>query len=107
MDKRTLFTQEQINDELAKLNAEALSPWEIKESKLLRRYDFRSFGDAISFIAQIALECEKLDHHPRWVNVWNVVEISLFTFKVKGFTQLDFELSTRMERLAKRLLAGG
>ena len=105
MDKRIPLTKEQIDSALAELNAVASVPWEIKENKLLRRYDFKSFGDAISFMAQIALDCEKLDHHPRWVYVWNVVEISLFTFKVKGLTYLDFELSGRMERLANRLLA--
>ena len=104
MSKRTPLTTQQIDSALAGLNAIASDPWEIKENKLLRRYDFKSFGDAVSFMAQIALDCEKLDHHPRWVNVWNVVEISLFTFKVKGLTELDFELSGRMERLAKRLL---
>lgn len=105
MDKRIPLTTEQIDSALAELNAIASAPWEIKDNKLLRRYDFKSFGDAISFMAQIALDCEKLNHHPRWVNVWNVVEISLFTFKVKGLTQLDFELSGHMERLAKRLLS--
>ena len=104
MDKRTLYTQEQVDAALVTLNAEALVPWEIKDNKLLRRYDFKSFGDAMSFMTQIALDCEKLDHHPRWVNVWNVVEVSLFTFKVKGLTLLDFDLSNRMEKLAKRLL---
>ncbi|MFT5447581.1 MAG: 4a-hydroxytetrahydrobiopterin dehydratase [Gammaproteobacteria bacterium] len=105
MSNRTPLTNEQINSALDNLNAIASAPWEIEENKLLRRYDFKSFGDAISFMAQIALDCEKLDHHPRWVNVWNMVEISLFTFKVKGLTELDFELSARMERLANRLLA--
>lgn len=105
MSQRTPLTKEQIDSALSELNAIASTPWEIKDDKLLRRYDFKSFGDAISFMAQIALDCEKLNHHPRWVNVWNVVEISLFTFKVKGLTELDFELSGRMERLANRLLA--
>ena len=105
MSRRTLLTREQIDQALGELNDGALAPWEIEDDKLLRRYDFRSFGDAMSFMTQIALDCEKLDHHPRWTNVWNVVEISLFTFKVKGLTELDFELSGRMERLARRLLA--
>ena len=105
MSQRTPLTKEQIDSALSELNAIASTPWEVKDDKLLRRYDFKSFGDAISFMAQIALDCEKLNHHPRWVNVWNVVEISLFTFEVKGLTELDFELSGRMERLANRLLA--
>ena len=105
MNKPTLLTPEETDQALAELNAGALEPWEIKDGKLLRRYDFKSFSDAFAFMTQTALECEKLDHHPRWVNVWKVVEISLFTFKVRGLTQRDFALSTRMEAIAKKLLA--
>lgn len=104
MSKRTLLTSEQIDSALKELNSIASKPWEIKDDKLLRRYDFKSFGDAFSFMTQISLDCERINHHPRWVNVWNVVEISLFTFSEKGLTELDFELSTQMERLANRLL---
>ena len=60
MGKRTLLTPEQIETSLAALNDESLTPWEIKDNKLLRRYDFKSFGDAMSFMSQIALDCEKL-----------------------------------------------
>ena len=105
MSKPPLFTQEEIAMALAELNDNALVPWEINDGKLHRRYDFKSFSDAFGFMTQAALECEKLDHHPRWVNVWNVVEIGLFTFSVRGITHRDFELAGRMERLAKKLLA--
>ena len=105
LDKRQLLSAQAVNDALVTLNADAVSPWEMHDNKLTRRYDFKTFDDAFSFMSHAALSCEKLDHHPRWTNVYNVVEISLFTFKVKGLTSLDFDLAHRMENFAKRLLA--
>jgi 4a-hydroxytetrahydrobiopterin dehydratase len=105
MSKPPLLTQEEMDAKLAELNSDALAPWEIKDGKLLRRYDFGSFSDAFGFMTQSALECEILSHHPRWVNVWNVVEIGLFTHGAGGITHLDFDLAGRMEPLAKKLLA--
>ncbi|HCO60932.1 MAG TPA: pterin-4-alpha-carbinolamine dehydratase [Porticoccaceae bacterium] len=105
MNKPALLSEEEQAKRLAELNANAASPWEIKDGKLLRRYDFKDFVEAFGFMAQAALECEKLCHHPRWVNVWNVVEIGLYTHKSGGITHLDFELAGQMEPLAKRFLA--
>ncbi len=104
MSKPVLLTEEEQATKLAELNADALAPWEIKDGKLLRRYDFGSFSDAFGFMTQAAMECEVLAHHPRWVNVWNVVEIGLYTHKSDGITHLDFDLAGRMEPLAKKLL---
>tara|TARA_B100000686_G_C16094166_1_gene620045 strand:- start:166 stop:486 length:321 start_codon:yes stop_codon:yes gene_type:complete len=104
-DKRQLLSPNEINTALKLLNEQSMSPWIITDGKLIRRYEFRSFSEAFSFMTQTAFDCERLDHHPRWVNVHKVVNISLFTFKVKGLTSLDFELSNQMEAIAKRLLA--
>ena len=105
MSKPPLFTQEEMDKALAELNSNAFASWEIKDGKMLRRYDFKTFSDAFGFMTQTALECEKLDHDPRWVNVWNRVDVSLFTFGAGGITHLDFDLAGRMEPLAKKLLA--
>lgn len=105
MSKPPLLTKEEQEKSLAELNANALAPWEIVENRLARRYDFKTFSDAFGFMTQAALECEVLSHHPRWVNVWNVVEIGLLTHRAGGLTHLDFDLAERMEPLAKKLLA--
>lgn len=104
MSKPPLYTEEEIAKALAELNANALAPWEVKDGKLLRRYDFKTFSDAFGFMTQSAIECEILSHHPRWVNVWNVVEIGLYTHRAGGITHLDFDLAGRMESLAKKFL---
>jgi 4a-hydroxytetrahydrobiopterin dehydratase len=53
--------------------------WEEKENSLYRKFEFKDFSQAFSFITGVALAAEKMDHHPRWNNIYNVVEIWLNT----------------------------
>lgn len=53
--------------------------WEEKENSLYRKFKFKDFSQAFSFITGVALAAEKMDHHPRWSNIYNVVEIWLNT----------------------------
>ena len=105
MSKPPLLNQTEIDQSLAQLNTDALAPWVAADGKLSRRYEFKSFIDAFGFMTQAAIACEVMSHHPRWVNVWNVVEIDLLTHRSGGITHLDFELAGQMEPLAKKLLA--
>ena len=60
--------------------------------KLNKKFIFKSFLDAFSFMTKIAIFAEKKDHHPEWCNVYNKVEISLTTHDAGGITQKDIEL---------------
>lgn len=55
--------------------------------------------EAFSFMTAIALEAEKLDHHPDWSNVYNNVRISLNTHDAKGITTLDFDLANKIDNV--------
>ncbi len=98
--KVALLEPAELDAGLAELNAKALEPWTIVDGKLHRRYKFPSFGAAFGFMAQVALVCEVMSHHPKWTNVWNVVDIDLLTHRVGGITSLDFEMAAAMEQVA-------
>ncbi|HLO81205.1 MAG TPA: 4a-hydroxytetrahydrobiopterin dehydratase [Chitinophagaceae bacterium] len=53
--------------------------WEEIDNKLYRKFKFRNFSEAFAFMTRVALEAEKMDHHPLWTNVYNTVEIWLST----------------------------
>lgn len=53
--------------------------WQETENKLYRKFEFRNFSEAFAFMTRVALEAEKMDHHPKWTNVYNTVEIWLST----------------------------
>ena len=53
--------------------------WKEKNNSLYRKFQFKDFSEAFAFMARVALAAEKANHHPRWTNVYNKVEIWLNT----------------------------
>ena len=47
----------------------------------------------MSGMYRIAFECEALNHHPEWTNMFNILDITLTTHDVNGLTELDFKLA--------------
>lgn len=61
---------------------------------------FASFSEAWGFMARAALQAEKLNHHPEWTNIYNVVDVTLTTHDCGGLSALDLTLARRLDRLA-------
>jgi 4a-hydroxytetrahydrobiopterin dehydratase len=49
-----------------------------------KTFTFRDFRDAWQFMTGVALLAEKMDHHPEWFNVYNMVEVTLTTHDCGG-----------------------
>lgn len=77
--------------------------WLEKENKLVQTFKFKNFSEAFAFMTQVALEAEKLDHHPNWSNVYNNVTIELTTHSAGNkVTELDRKLASRIDDLIKK-----
>ena len=86
--------------ELAEALAE-LPGWSLAAGKLHREYRFADFSAAFGFMTRVALEAERLNHHPEWSNVWNRVVVELVTHDSGGVTASDVALAKKMEALAR------
>src|SRR6478736_4037387 len=53
--------------------------WKEADNKLYRSFEFKDFSQAFAFMTRVALEAEKMNHHPLWTNVYNKVDIWLST----------------------------
>ena len=53
--------------------------WNEENNTLNRKFKFKDFSEAFAFMTRVALEAEKMNHHPLWTNVYNNVEIILST----------------------------
>ena len=85
--------------ELAKALAE-LPGWRVENGKLHREWRFADFNAAFGFMTRVALEAERMNHHPDWSNVWNRVVVDLLTHDAGGVTASDVALAKRMNALA-------
>ncbi len=63
-------------------------------------WKFRNFNAAWGFMTRAALAAEKMNHHPEWTNVYNVVDVTLTTHECDGLSELDIRLAKRMDALA-------
>jgi len=66
-----------------------------------KSFTFADFNAAWGFMNRVALEAERLNHHPEWSNVWNRVEIVLTTHDAGGLSLLDVRMAERIDRLAR------
>lgn len=75
--------------------------WEEKETGLYKKFTFNDFSQAFSFMVRVAIESEKMNHHPTWSNSWNKVEIWLCTHdRGNLITDKDRELAVRIDDFA-------
>lgn len=95
----TLLSENERNDALPALGQ---TGWRaLPDRDAIRKiWKFRSFSEAWGFMSRAALVAEKLNHHPEWLNVYNVVDVTLTTHDCDGLSALDLDLARRMDRLA-------
>lgn len=51
--------------------------WQEVNNALVKKFVFDDFSEAFAFMTRVALEAEKMNHHPTWTNTYNTVEIQL------------------------------
>lgn len=87
---------------VAKLTGEAraqalrdLPAWREVEGRdaIARELRFADFNAAFGFMSRVALQAEKLDHHPEWSNVYGRVSIVLTTHDAGGLSARDVALA--------------
>ena len=75
--------------------------WKEENNSLHKEFKFKNFLEAFAFMAKVALAAEKMDHHPKWTNVYNTVEIWLSTHDAGDVvTDKDRKLAKMIDALA-------
>ena len=53
--------------------------WKEENNTLYKKFSFKDFQEAFAFMTRVAFLAEKMNHHPKWTNVYNEIEIWLYT----------------------------
>ncbi len=77
--------------------------WKEENNQLAREFKFENFQQAFAFMTQVALQAEKMDHHPSWTNTYNTVSIILSTHSAGNVvTEKDRHLATLIDQVANQ-----
>ena len=90
---------EKLSDIDIQKSISKLTDWEYYDDAIHTSFEFDNFKHCINEMQRIAFECEALNHHPEWTNVYNVLDIKLTTHDVGGVTILDIELAEIIDKL--------
>uniref|UniRef100_A0A224YZ92 4a-hydroxytetrahydrobiopterin dehydratase n=2 Tax=Rhipicephalus TaxID=426455 RepID=A0A224YZ92_9ACAR len=98
-----------LTDEERKTSLEPLftAGWtQVKDrDAIYKEFLFKNFNQSFGFMTRIAMQAEKMDHHPEWFNVYNKVQITLSTHDVGGLSNNDVKLANFIEAAAKSVTA--
>jgi len=80
--------------------------WEIVkengEKHLRRRFEFPDFAEALRFADHIGEQAEATNHHPKLIVEYGATTVELWTHKVGGLHQNDFNMAIRIDDLFSR-----
>jgi 4a-hydroxytetrahydrobiopterin dehydratase len=82
---------------------EAPEGWALEDGgkALTRTFKFKDFSEAFGFLARVALDAERADHHPEFTSVWNRVDFRLTSHDSGGVTDRDLSLAEAINRLSR------
>ena len=73
--------------------------WKTINNRLIKEFTFKDFNESLAFINKVGVESEKLNHHPKIVNVYNKVTIELWTHSNNSISELDYKLSDSIDKI--------
>lgn len=74
--------------------------WHETNNQLKATFEFKNFTEAFAFMIEVAVQVEKLDHHPEWTNIWNKVTFTLYTHDAGNtVTEKDRDLAAAIDKV--------
>ena len=100
MAEPKVMSESEVQDAVAKL-----AGWELRDGRLRKQYQFRTFLRAVAFVNSVAYLAESAGHHPDITISYNRVTLRLITHSEGALTDRDFALASEIEaKLATKLV---
>jgi 4a-hydroxytetrahydrobiopterin dehydratase len=77
-----------------------MNQWTELHNALHKTFEFSTFLDAMHWMQKASVEIDKLNHHPKWTNIYNRVEVQLTTHDAgNSVTAKDWELARILDAI--------
>ena len=74
--------------------------WDLIEAtRIQRKFKFKNFVEALSFVDRIGELAEQEGHHPDISFGWGYCTVTLYTHKIKGLHENDFIMAAKINDL--------
>jgi 4a-hydroxytetrahydrobiopterin dehydratase len=77
---------------------EAHSEWHLEGGKLVRKWTFKDFIEAMAFVNRVATLAEAAGHHPDIDIRYNQVTLGLISHDAGGITKRDAMMAGRIDK---------
>ena len=92
-------TYHKLSDSEMESEVTKIPGWKLVNGKLNKLFEFKNFIEAFGFMTKVAMQAEKMNHHPEWFNVYNKVKIDLVTHDVSGISNYDIKLANAINKI--------
>ena len=77
--------------------------WELEEGKLVLRFKFQNFKEAIAFVNKVADLAEAENHHPN-ISIfgYRYVKLTFYTHAINGLSENDFIMAAKVNKIAPK-----
>jgi 4a-hydroxytetrahydrobiopterin dehydratase len=76
--------------------------WKLESGRLVRKFTFPSFIEAVKFLTEVAVVAAEEGHYPdAAITEYRYVTISWYTHPAGGLTGNDFIMAARVSKMAK------
>lgn len=89
---RTTLTDTEIQAAL-----KTLPGWGLEGGAIVKTYKFGKFAEGIAFVQRIAVQADRMDHHPDIDIRYTKIRVALSTHDAGGITASDTKLASLIE----------
>jgi 4a-hydroxytetrahydrobiopterin dehydratase len=93
---RTKLSESEVQASL-----ETLPGWSLEGGAIVKTFKFGKFADGIAFLQRVAVEADRMDHHPDIDIRYTKIRVALSTHDADGITAMDTKLAGEIERLSR------
>lgn len=96
---RRALSATEIAEQLRQLNGEQSPSWRVANGALEKAFEFKNYGETMSFVNAVAFIANRENHHPDLAVSYSRCTVRFNTHDVQGISVSDFFCASKVDAL--------